>query len=90
MVAIDLVVSVFERRVTRRIKLVEQRLLTFPEQLRSKFFVAFLLLNINLLCSFCRSAFFFLSYLFGTLYCLLFFDRFMTSGYLLVSPDVSH
>ena len=40
------------------------------------FFVAFLLLNIKFLCSFCRSAFVFFSYFFWTLYCLLFFDWF--------------
>ena len=76
MVARDLVASGFERRVTRRIPLVEQKLLTLPEKLSSTFFVAFLFLNINFLCSFCRSAFVFFSYFFWTLYCLLFFDWF--------------
>ena len=47
MVARDLVASGFETRVTRRISLVEQKLFTLPEQLRSTLFVAFLLLNIK-------------------------------------------
>ena len=58
------------------------KLLTLPEQVRSTFSVAFLLLNINFLGSFFRSAFVFFSYFFWTLYCLLFFDWFMSSCYL--------
>jgi hypothetical protein len=47
MVARDLVASVFETKVTRRIPLVDQKLLTLLGQLMSTFFVAFLLLNIT-------------------------------------------
>jgi hypothetical protein len=65
MVARDLVASGFERRVTRPITLVEQKLLTFPEQLRSTFVVALLLLNINLLCSFVDQHFSFCPISFG-------------------------
>jgi hypothetical protein len=49
MVSRDLVASEFEARVTRRIPLVEQKRLTLPEQLRSKFVVAFLLLNTRII-----------------------------------------
>jgi hypothetical protein len=44
--------------------------------------VNIILLNIIFLCSFCRSAFVFLSYFFWTLYCLLFYDWRTSSGYL--------
>ena len=47
MVVRDLVASVFETKVTRRIPLVDQKLLTLLGQLMSTFFVAFLLLNIT-------------------------------------------
>jgi hypothetical protein len=64
----------FVTRLTRRVPLVEQELLTLPEHLSSPLFlVGFVLLDLSFMCMFCRSLFVLLYFLFWPL-CCLFFD----------------
>jgi hypothetical protein len=52
----------FVTRLTRRVPLVEQKLLTLPEHLSSpRFLVGFVLLDLLFICMFCRSLFFLLA-----------------------------
>jgi hypothetical protein len=65
----------FVTRVTRRVSLVEQEMLTFPNHLISpRVLVGFVLLDLYFMCMFCKSLFVFLSFFFWPLCCLSFFD----------------
>ena len=65
----------FVIRVTWRVPLVEQELLTLPEHLISPpFLVGFVLLGFCSMCMFCRSLIVPLFFFFLPLYCLSFFD----------------
>ena len=65
----------FVSRLTRRVPLVEQELLTPPKHLRSHpFLVGFVLLDFSIMCMFCRSLFVLLYFIFWPLCCLFFFD----------------
>ena len=60
-------VSILLYNILRRVPLVEQELLIFPENLRSPSIFSFI-------CMFCRSLFVLLHFFFWSLCCLFFFD----------------
>jgi hypothetical protein len=63
-------VTGFVTRLTRRLPLVEQELLTLPERLSSPPVFS----GISFMCMFCRSLFVLLYFFFWPLFCLFFFD----------------
>jgi hypothetical protein len=78
-------ITEFVTRLTRRVPLVEQKLLTLPEHLSSpRFLVGFVLLDLLFICMFCRSLFVLLYFFFWPLCCLFFFDI-----WILITPLVS-
>jgi hypothetical protein len=65
----------FVTRLTRRVRLVEQKLPTLPEHLSSPpVLVGFCYSVFNFMCMFCRSFFVFMYFSFWPLCCLFFFD----------------
>jgi len=69
-------ITEFVTRLTRRVPLVEQKLLTHPEHLSSPpvFSRGSCYSIISFMCMFCRSLFVLLSFFFWPLCCLFFFD----------------
>jgi len=69
-------ITEFVTRLTRRVPLVEQKLLTHPEHLSSPpvFSGGSCYSIISFMCMFCRSLFVLLSFFFWPLCCLFFFD----------------